>query len=201
MKKNIFLGMLSAILLSCSGNDEIQTPTQTNCKLTGAKILSLYYDDITFSEDIINDDLSEIKFEYDNENRINVVKGGLINISTGSSLSNWVLSEESKDLITYQNDKIIVDHSYNQVAKPYTKEFVISNGKLLSRSVKKLYPFSLDPILYTYEYSENKVLEKVNGSVYRTFTLSQGNLVKIEQIKYSFPNKEIVGKEEILFLG
>ena len=110
------------------------------------------------------------------------------------------MSNESEDLITYENDIIKVQYSHN-FTSPYTKEYVIIDGRLVNRKVTNLYPLKSEPILYTYHYKDNEITEMVNGRVYRKFLLSDGNLLKVEQIKYSFPDNEIIGKREYIFSG
>lgn len=198
MKKFFPLAFIITILFSCSGNDD-RNETIKSCKLLNVKIVALTYDDFVFSTTTFDPNFTgKINFEYDNQNRISKVKGSFVNIPSGNDLKNWVMSNEAEDLVTYQNNVIKVQYAYN-FTSPYTKEFVIDGDKLISRKVTNLYPLKSDPVVYTYEYNGNDINEIVNGKVYRKFTLSNGNLVKVEQIKYSFPNNEVIGKREYKF--
>ncbi|TCN55583.1 hypothetical protein D0809_16380 [Flavobacterium circumlabens] len=200
MKKNILLLIIALISVACSKDSEDNN--EKECSLVSAKITGFYYDDITISNDASNSNFSgKISFEYDIQNRINKVKGGLQHVPDGNNLNKWGLSNDVEDVVTYDNNTIKVDYSANSESKPYKKEFTLNNGILISRKVTKIYPLQLDPVIYTYEYNGDEIKEKINGKVYRTFTLSADNLIKIEQIKYGFPNNEIVGKREYLFLN
>lgn len=200
MKKNILLIIMAVIATACSGDTEKNT--ETECRLTGAKITGFYYDDITIPNDAYNANFSgKISFEYDNQNRISKVKGGLLAVPDANNLNKWVLSNDIEDVVTYENNTIKVDYSANSEARPYQKQFTLSNGILISRKVTKIYPQKLDPIVFTYEYNGDEIKEKIDGKVYRTFTLSAGNLIKIEQIRYDFFSNAITGKREYSFLN
>ncbi|QSB25222.1 hypothetical protein [Flavobacterium sp. CLA17] len=200
MKKNIRLLIIALISVACSNDTE--NNNEKECCLVSAKITGFYYDDITISNDASNSNFSgKINFEYDIQNRINKVKGGLLHVPDGNNLNKWVLSNDVEDVVTYDNNTIKVDYSANSDARPYQKEFTLNNGVLVSRKVTKIYPIPLDPIVYIYEYNGDEIREKIGGKVYRTFTLSAGNLVKIEQIKYDFLSNEVTGKREYLFLN
>ncbi|MCD0465302.1 hypothetical protein [Flavobacterium sp. ENC] len=198
MKKNILFVIIALIAAGCSSDTE--NNTEKECRLVGAKVTGFYYDDITLPNDAYNSNFSgKINFEYDGQNRISKVKGGLLYMPDANNLNKWVLSNDVEDLVTYNNNTIKVDYSANSDARPYQKEFTLSNGILISRKVTKIYPLKLDPVVYTYEYNSNEIKEKIDGKVYRTFTLSAGNLIKVEQIKYDFLSNAITGKREYLF--
>ncbi|RUT68829.1 hypothetical protein D0817_19660 [Flavobacterium cupreum] len=200
MKKNILLVIIAVISAACSSDTENNKDKE--CRLVSAKITGFYYDDITFPDDAYNSNFSgKINFEYDSQNRITKVKGGLLYMPDGNNLRKWVLSNDVEDLVAYDNNTIKVDYSANSDARPYQKEFTLNKGILVSRKVTKIYPIKLDPVVYTYEYNSNEIKEKIDGKVYRTFTLSAGNLIKIEQIKYDFFSNAITGKREYLFLN
>lgn len=200
MKKSLLIGMIGLISFACSNDTEDNNDKE--CRLVSAKITAFYYDDITLANDAYNSNFSgKISFEYDNQNRISKVKGGLLYTPDANNLNKWVLSNDVEDLLTYVNNTIKVDYSANSDAKPYQKEFTLNNGVLVSRKVTKIYPLKLDPVVYNYEYNGDEIKEKIAGKVYRTFTLSAGNLIKIEQIRYDFFSNEITGKREYLFLN
>ncbi|MCI9846445.1 hypothetical protein [Flavobacterium pectinovorum] len=198
MNKIFLLVCLTTVLFSCSNdkNEAIKT-----CKVVSVKTLILTYDDIVLSNTVFDPNFTgKINFEYDNQNRISKVKGSFVSIPTSNNLTNWRMSNEAEDLITYENDIIKVQYSHN-FTSPYTKEFVIDDDRLINRKTTNFYPFKSEPILYTYEYNGNEIMEMLNGRVYRKFLLSAGNLIKVEQIKYSFPDNEVIGKREYIFSG
>lgn len=200
MKKSILIGMISLISFACS--NDTKNNNEKECRLVSAKITDFYYDDVILSNTAINSDFSgKISFEYDNQNRISKIKGGLLYMPDGNNGNKWVLSNDVEDVVAYDNNTIKVDYSANSDARPYQKEFTLNNGVLVSRKVTRIYPLKVDPVVYTYEYNGDEIKEKINGNVYRTFTLSAGNLIKIEQIKYDFISNEITGKKEYLFLN
>lgn len=201
MKKFFPLVCLIIILFSCSGNDDTNNTNETikSCKLISVKTNILTYDDIVLSSTTFDPNFTgEINFDYDNQNRISKIKGSFVTIPSADDLRNWRMSNEAEDLVTYENNSIKVQYAHN-FTSPYTKEFVIDGDRLISRKVTNLYPLKRDPILYTYEYNADEIKEIVNGKVYRKFTLSNGNLVKVEQIKYSLPDNEVIGKREYKF--
>lgn len=200
MKQIFILSFLVVFLFpSCSSNNEVPSST---CKLLNVKTITLVYDDIVISNVYNNSFSGKINFEYNNNNQIIKVKGGLINVPTLNSLQNWVLYNDAEDQIIYLPDnKIRVEHSYNNDTKPYTKEFTIIGGVLTERSVLNTYPILYTtPIQYTYEYSNNIITERKNGDVYRTFHMLNGNLEKVVQLNHD-TNGEIIGKKEYVFLN
>lgn len=198
MKNKYFLVLITTVLISCS-SDNVAKNENGLCKLKNVDIVTLTFDDIAISG--FNESFSnKLYFEYDNQNRISKVKGSVVNIPGGNQLNSWMFSNDAFDLVTYENNVIKVQYSYNYQS-PFTKEFTIENGKLMNRKVSNLYPNKTEPILYNYEYAGNEINEIVNGKIFRKFTLSNGNLVKVEQINYSFLNNEIVGKKEYVFSG
>lgn len=197
--KTLLSSALLLLLLSCTSSEN-NTENNTDCKLSSVKVLTLEYDDITFSNEVFNQNFSgKISFEYNNNNQITKVKGGLKSISTANSFTNWVLYDDVEDTVSYPaNNQIKVEHSSNVSPKPYEKIFTIENGSLIHQSVKKNYlsgPIFFD---YDYEYQDNTIIEKHNGITNRTFHLSNGNLQKVETILYS-SNQSIIGKKEYVF--
>lgn len=199
MKQFSIFSILFILFSSCSSNDELPANI---CKVTSVKKVTLVYDDIVISNAYNGSFSGKINFEYNNENQIVKVKGGLENVPTLSSFQNWFMTNNAEDKITYlSNNRIKVEHSYNTDTKPYTKEFTIIGGNLTERSVLNTYPIVFTtPIQYTYEYSNNIITERKNGVVYRTFYMLNGNLQKVEQINYD-SNGDINGKKEYVFLN
>lgn len=193
MKKYI-LFLVVLILASCSQNNE----PSISCKLNKVKIITLIYDDLspimystTFS--------GNLKLEYNNDGSVSKVYGTFLNYPDSNSLSNWVNNDNTYDEYTYSGNTTTVTHSANTNQKPYIKEFnIATNGQLLSKKVTNIYPYQSSPINYTYEYNGDTILEKRNGTLYRTFYLVNGNLQRVEQINTNFSG-EIIGKNEYTF--
>lgn len=200
--KNFFLFEIFTILLfSCTDNiDKAVVPK----KITSVKYIALVYDDITLSN-IYHPSSGKISFEYDNLNRINKVVGGLVTVGSLTNFNELTLGDEAQDNISYENNVIKVECSYNTGYRPYNKEFVVQNDKIISRSVVDINPYSSPSIAYTYEYLNDKIIEKRDGNSFRTFTITNGNLTKVEQINYGlmiqnvWVDNQIRGKKEYLF--
>lgn len=203
MKKIFLFGILTFLIVSCTKNDDV---TVVPKKITSVKTETLFYDDITLSspEYYYNHPFSsKITFEYDNLNRINKVVGGLLLVYGNNIGNQWILADEAQDNIYYENNIIKVECSYNSTYyKPYNKEFTVLNNKIISSSVTYIYPNNTPTapsLSYTYEYSNNIIKEKKSdGNIYRTFTMTNGNLSKVEEIVYGF-NGQLIGKKEYLF--
>lgn len=193
MKKHNILLFVYLLIISCSSNNE----PIVSCKLTKVKTNTLIYDDIspisysnTFSGNII------LNYE---DNKVSRVYGAFLNYPNGSSLTNWVLNDNTYDEMTYNGNIVTVNHSANTNSKPYIKEFSISdNGQLISKKITKLYPILSSPIIFSYEYIGETIIEKHNGVILRTFYFSNGNLQRIEQILTNFSG-QISGKNEYTF--
>lgn len=159
---------------------------------------------MTFDDVEINgynpDYSGKLNFEYDNFQRIVKVKGGLKTIYlVFPSVTTWAFNDDVSDTITYDGEIISVRYSNNLQRRPFDKEFLVSNGELKSRKVTLYYrPFNAAPEIYTYEYITDGVIEKKNGVNYRTFTIQNGNVTKVEHLIYNSDN-QITGKEEYLF--
>jgi hypothetical protein len=193
MKKYaLFLAVL--LLASCSQNNE---PT-ISCKLNKVKIITLIYDDL--SPIIYSTSFSgNLTLEYNNDGSVSKVYGAFLNYPSGSSLSNWANNDNTYDEYNYSGNTLTVTHSANRNEKPYIKEFnFANNGQLLSKKVTNLYPFTSSPINYTYEYIGDTILEKSNGTLYRTFYLSNGNLQRVEKLMTNLSG-QIIGKNEYTF--
>lgn len=199
IKKLISITFLSIVFFSCTNGDENPKPVLTeNCNIRSVKTKTLLFDDIAL--DGYNESFPEtIAFEYDDLQRIVSVRGGLKATGGIDTLMHWTLFQEVNDTITYDNNVISVKYSNNVSPRPYDKEFVISGNQLLNRKVTSYNsPFSVNPVTYTYEYNSTGIIEKINNVVYRTFTIENGNLVKVEHLAYNSANA-IVLKEEYLF--
>ena len=203
MGKRIFLfGILTFLIVSCTNNnDETVLPK----RVTSVKYIALIYDDITLSN-YYNPSSGKISFEYDNLNRINKVIGGLVLAGSLTNFYELTLGDEAQDNISYENNVIKVECSYNTDYRPYNKEFVVQNDKIISRSVVNINPYSTPAIVFTYEYLNNTVIEKKDGNSFRTFTITNGNLTNVEQINYGYVKIEnvwvgnqIIGKKEYVF--
>jgi hypothetical protein len=200
MFKKIIPLLSVLFLVSCSNDSSNVTDP---CKVTSVKTLTFLMDDVNMSTNYNPTFSGKVSFEYDTQNRISKVHGGLKGFPSGQFMTyGWTFYNDVDDVITYQNDTIIVDYSSNQQLKPYLKEFVInSNHQVVYKKVKASYTTFTAIDEYTYEYNGDEVLENKNGLLYRTFTMENGNLTKIEQIKRNAPTGDITGKKEILFFN
>ena len=198
MKKYFFLAFTFLFVLSCSRDDNDGEDIQKDCKIITAKILNYQFDDVQNSTVYNPNYLEKFSFEYDTQNRINKVIGGLVAANPGQ-LGGFYLSAISYDEITYSGNTVSLKVSANMTQRPYDKEFVIENGKVLSKKITSKYPFlNSDPVIYTYEYSGNQILEKSNNRLTKTFTIENGNLTKVIKWK-SDQNGNVTGKTEIIF--
>jgi len=185
--KNILRSFLiMPLLLSCSGDDDSISSTEPSCQIESLQIKSLFFDETKIGNTFNPNPPDSIHFDYDNQNRIIRVKGGVISVSSSSSFNTtWAISKNAEDIITYNQDTISVDYSSNMYFKPFAKKFVIRDNQLIAQKIS-YYSSATQQIIatntHTYEYSPNEVIEKRNGILYRTFTLENGNLVKVERI-------------------
>lgn len=193
MKKYFLLAFLSFI--SCSGDDNDIGISENDCKIITAKSFNFQFDDVEMSTVYNPNSVEKFGFEYDSQNRITKMNGGLGAVAP----SGFTLFASVYDEISYSGNTILVKVSANMAQRPYDKEFVIENGKILSKKVTSQYPFlSSDPVIYTYEYSDNQILEKLNNKLIKTFIIENGNLSKV--IKWrSDLDGNIKGKTEIIF--
>lgn len=198
MKKCIFLTLAFLSFLSCSRNeDDFKTP-QNECGIVTAKTYNYQFDDVTISTSSFDVNFSKFTFEYDSQKRINKVIGSLVAGSSGD-LGAFYLSNIASDEITYSGNTVSVKVSVNMTTRPYDKEFVIDNGKIISRKVTSKYPFlNSDPVIYTYEYSGNQILEKTNDRLIKTLTVENGNLTKVIKWRYDL-NGNVNGKIEVVY--
>jgi len=191
------------LFISCSDNDDqsiipIVAP-QLNCKITGTSVATLTFDDIKI-EGYNSTFSGKLHFDYDEQGRVVRTRGGLKAYNDLSSLApKWAFHDDINDTIMYDNGIISVKYSNNSNLRPYDKEFTIINGTIQSRKVISYTGNSTTPVIYTYEYTATGVVEKKDNVVYRTFTIENGNLTKVERLSRNYLTGEIFAKEEILF--
>ena len=216
----ISLLVLTILLLSCSSSDDTTTnnpinPIEDKCQLKNVKILALVFDYNFYSTSryqLYNPTFSnKFYFEYDNQNRMNLIKGGFIRLPSGQG-GNYMFIDDSienpvQSKISYDGNVVKVDRvpsisiSYNNFSyiNFETVFYAIENSKITKRKI-----ISEDlkhELVYNYEYSENKVYEKLNdGKLLRTFYFEKGNLIKVETIYRDNISKEVYGKDEVIFL-
>ena len=197
MLKNIFCSLLFLALFSCSNDSN----DGDSCRMTSIMTLSSHIDDVPMAN-LYNPNFSgRLHFEYGGNNKIKKVYGGLriyYNTSGQGPTITWRRDDSVVDSITYHQDTIRVDCSSNGYDKPYVKKFVINNNQLVYRSTLTNTYNTTYLYEYTYEYNGDTILENLNGQLFRTFTMSNGNLVKIEQINRG-GNGNIVGKKEMIY--
>lgn len=191
------IGLLSMLFFACGGDND-SVPVD-KCRVTSASTSTLVFDDITING--YNEHFPEkLYFEYDASNRIIKTRGGLrATYGLGSLAPMWTLFGDVNDTIMYDNGTIRVKYSNGSETRPYDKEFVLSGNELLSRKVT-LFDSTTHSITstYTYEYTGSGVVEKKDNFVYRTFTIENGNLIKVELFDYD-PANGSGYKEEYFF--
>ena len=164
MGKRIFLfGILTFLIVSCTNNnDETVLPK----RVTSVKYIALIYDDITLSN-YYNPSSGKISFEYDNLNRINKVNGGLVLAGSLTNFYELTLGDEAQDNISYENNVIKVECSYNTDYRPYNKEFVVQNDKIISSKSTKWYKF-LKIRQFKFMYKKGYWEYQQNGEIFIT---------------------------------
>jgi hypothetical protein len=203
IKKIAFVFLLSSLAISCSNDENSADPIisgpQVNCQLTTINVSTLTIDDIKI-EGYNSGFTGKLHFDYDNQNRVIRIRGGLkATYTLGSLAPKWAYYDDITDTITYTDNVISVRYSNNSQVRPFDKEFTIAEGKIQSRKVTSYTGFSLTPVTYTYEYTDTGVVEKKDNVVYRTFTIDNGNLIKVERLSRHYFTGEIVAKEELIF--
>lgn len=203
MNKHFFLAFAFVSLLSCSRNEDNSKTPKNDCKIVTAKTYNYLFDDVAISTSSSDVNFNKFTFEYNSENRINKVTGGLVVASSGN-LGAFYLSNVASDEITYSGSTVLVKVSANMTIRPYDKEYVIENGKILSQKIISKFPVSNNTLStnFNYEYSGNQVLEKFNGvlnnRINKTLTIDNGNLGKV--IKWMYDSDgNINGKTEIIY--
>ncbi|MCG2791980.1 MAG: hypothetical protein L6262_00340 [Weeksellaceae bacterium] len=203
MKKHFLLAFAFLSFFSCSRDEDDSETPQNQCKIVTAKRHNYLFDDVAISTSSFDVNFNKFTFEYDSQKRINKVIGGLIASSAGD-LGGFYLSNTASDEITYSGNTVFVKVSANMGIRPYDKEFVIENGKLLSQKITSKFPVSNNTIStnFSYEYSGNQILEKFNGilnnRLNKTLTVENGNLTKVVKWRYNLDGN-INGKTEIIY--
>lgn len=206
MKKLLYLGIILTLLSSCRKDEE--PITTQSCIATSAKSADHYFYDVEIANVANIDNFSRFYYTYDSQKRITKVDGGLKLVSPLLG-TGYYISPNVQDEISYSADgnTIYVKLSANQTSRPYDKEFLIQNNKIISQKVKYVDQVPLYPIPagtaevnYKYEYVGNTVLEKydgiLNNRLNKTFTIENGKLTKIELWLYNGTN--LSGKQEAL---
>ena len=198
MFKKIIPAICLVVLCACSGDDTTATDP---CKVTSVARKVLLVDDVTLSTNYNPTFSNKLTFEYDAQNRISKIHGGLVLMAPGQGLnSGWLYYNEVEDAVSYHNDTIRGDYSNNQTNKPYIKEFVTNHNNQLT--YRKLTSFIYNTTVideYTYTYTANQVIENKNGQLYRTFYLENGNVTKVECIYHDSSTGAITGKKDYVF--
>ncbi|WDF46502.1 hypothetical protein PQ459_16570 [Chryseobacterium sp. KACC 21268] len=198
MKKYIFLAFAFVSFLSCSRDEDKSETPENGCNIVTAKTQNYQFDDVIISMSGFDVNFNRFFFEYDSQRRINKITGGLVGSPPGD-LGGFYLSNKASDEITYSGNTVSVKVSANMTIRPYDKEFVIENDRIISQKVTSKYPFQTsDPVTYLYEYSGNQILEKVNSRLTKTITVENGNLSKVIKWRYSLDGN-INGKTEIIY--
>lgn len=174
---------------------------EKNCKLNSVSVSALIYDEYQFCPQFDPNAPKKVEFEYDNNNKISKVSGGLTLVACGSTFGMWILWDSAYQLVTYNGSTIIAQHfTYPGSQQAYeVREFVIKNDIVESVRITKPSAPNSTPIENTYQLNGNLIEEKRNGNLFRTFTIENNNLVKAERIFKNQFTGEIGGKTEILF--
>lgn len=193
---------LLLIVIGCSRTEDTISTTPT-CKIISARQLNYVFDDVQLSKTFFDPSFTKFSFEYDSQNRISKINGGLMATTSNGTLGYFFATSSVYDELSYSGNTVFVKVSANQPDRPYDKEFVIENGKIVSQKITSLYPFPNSiPINFSYVYSGNTVIERYNGilnnRINKTFEIENDNLSKITKWKYD-SNGNINGKTEIIF--
>jgi len=167
---------------SCTDNNEISK----NCNITSCDVSTLLYPEIN-RPILYNPNFSnKIYFEYDNQNRIIKILGGLVKISDGANAFNYSFFDGLETNVNYENNNVIIENDV----------FSIIEDKLNSKKTTES-PY-YNQIEYNYEYNENFIQELQNGRINKTFYFTNNNLSKVEQIIYK-ADYSISRKKELIF--
>jgi len=146
---------------------------------------SLIVDDVEISSNYNPNFPDSIFFDYDTENRIAKITGGLKNLPGNTAFDTvWGFSSDVEDLVNYNQDTISMNYASNMDVKPFDKKFVIRNGQLVYQKATYFnkFNFNIGTHTYNYEYANNRIIEKRDGILHRIFTLENGNLIKMEKL-------------------
>lgn len=194
MRQKISVFLIYILLVSCSSDNSL-SPI---CKLLSVKVKVLFHEDLSITSAYNPNFSGKLNFEYDNQNKLTMVKGGVLVPPPGQFLTNWYYDDSVVDLVTYSSDTIKVHYNSTNLASTNKKAFKLDNsGRLLYKKETKGNIINE----YNYAYNGNTILETRNGYEYRTYTMSNGNLVSIEQFYRSGIGNAITGKKQFLFLN
>ncbi|WP_372792838.1 hypothetical protein [Lutibacter sp.] len=179
-----FLIIILQFMFSCSDNNE----DALKCKLTSCEVSALFYPEINQPISYNPNFSNKIYFEYNNQDQIIKVLGGLVRISDGANFYNYAFVNNVEATVSYVN---------NTITNGNSTYLILENGKLISR--KTINPMYGIEVEYNYEYHENKILELSDNRLIRTFYLINDNLTRIEEIFHNNNGEVIVGKRDIIF--
>lgn len=171
--------------------------------MQGVSIAALIYDEMQFCTSIGPNQVTKIRFEYNTFSQISKVIGAPVPIYCQQSYNFWILSDSAYESISYQGSLIKSEHfTFPGSQQPnQVKVYTINNDILQSRKIiNTSQPNSL-PVEYNYQINGNIIDENRNGSLYRTFTMENSNLVKVERVFRDPFSNIITGKNEIHFLN
>lgn len=207
IKYNLLI--LLFVSLSCSSDDTVDSNV-SNCQITAANPLQLFYeymDELELGSTTTGPFTSfdGIHFEYDSSNRINKVFGGPVMVPVGGNLIEWVMSNSVEYDILYSENTISIMSNYEPLYEGNLRLFNITNSNLINRTVTIPQGLLTQEVTFNYTYEGNTILEYKGDELYRTFYLENGNLVKVEELRYGNltdplgePNT-LIGKNELVF--
>ncbi|GLB52460.1 hypothetical protein NBRC110019_15000 [Neptunitalea chrysea] len=201
MKRVILVIVALTTLLSCSSDDNTSTNTPTLPTAVNIGTLIFLKNDYNYIGFSNFSDTNRMQFEYNSNNQITAMLGGLEVYGNFDSFENYRFNESVVNNITYNGNIVTVKNPF-KFTMYFTSEenyidYEISNGQLLSRT---FYGGSYQtPVTYTYEYSGNTINEYEGTMLKRTFYLENDNLTKIDLFIYDSSTNEISSKRQFTF--
>lgn len=202
MKKLLLTLITLTLLLSCSPDDQ---DTSTTNKILPAAVnigtLIFLKNDYTYVNFTNFSSTNRMQFEYNNNNQITAMLGGLEVYGNFDSFENYRFNESIVKNITYNGNIVTVKNpfffSISFSSDENYIDYEINNGKLLSRT---LYGGGYqNPVTYTYEYSGDIINEYEGTTLRRTFYMQNDNLIKVDMFFYDSSTNEIAFKRQFTF--
>jgi|GEM_PF-3474106 len=140
---------------------------------------------------------NKITIQYNDLNQITNTLGGLSVTAAATNTETVCLSNDVVDKIQYSENYIMTENEYPYKTYSDTTKYIFKDGKLIERIIIQNNPsYILD---YTYQYSENRIIETLNGILQTSLIyFSNNNVTKFECFKYN-NSKEIIYKTEIIY--
>lgn len=197
---------LLILLINCSNNDDSFNEESINsCRLENVSIAPMIFDNYVPYFSYLEDPFigpgvanKRMLFEYDELDRISNITGGPARIPTGSGIE-WIFYDLNNYEISYDGNKVIIDSQVQTVNGENKNEFVIINGKIVSKKIISTTNYiGYNVTEFTYEYFDEYVEEYREEELYRKFYFVNNNLIRIEQLFYD-NSDNLAGKSDIVF--